>query len=134
MSLALRVNRRSVVSSWASFSGFRYRRSVGSSAASVILPTRRARLSGFFLILAISSLRPTMIPACGPPRSLSPLKVTMSAPDSTVSRTVTSSGRPQSRMSISVPLPRSTIIGRLLSCAMRATSASVTALVKPVMA
>jgi hypothetical protein len=37
-------------------------------------------------------------------------------------------------MSISVPLPRSTIIGRLLSWAMRATSASLTALVKPVMA
>ncbi len=32
------------------------------------------------LILRIRSSRPTAIPACGPPRSLSPLKLTRSAP------------------------------------------------------
>ena len=79
-----------------------------SSAASVSLPTRSARLSGFFLILAIRSLRPTIRPACGPPSSLSPLKVTRSAPAAIVSRTVASCGRPHWRRSTSVPLPRST--------------------------
>src|SRR5256885_7174180 len=67
-----RVNRRSVVRRSASFSGCRYRRSVGSSAARVSLLTRSARLSGCFLMRAIRSLRPTIRPACGPPSSLSP--------------------------------------------------------------
>ena len=57
-----------------------YSCSTASSAASVILSTRSARFIGFFSILAMRSSRPTMSPACGPPSSLSPLNVTMSAP------------------------------------------------------
>ena len=43
---------------------------------------------------AIRSARPTMMPACGPPSSLSPLKVTRSAPAASASRGVGSCGRP----------------------------------------
>ena len=134
MSARGRVNRRSVGSRSASLSGSRYSRSTGSSAASVSLPTRSARFSGFFLIFAIRSRRPTISPACGPPSSLSPLKLTTSAPAVTMSRTVGSRARPCADRSTSVPLPRSTASGRPRAWAMRATSASGTDAVKPVSA
>jgi hypothetical protein len=40
-------------------------------------------------------LRPTIRPACGPPSSLSPLKVTTSQPAAIIWRGVGSCGRPQ---------------------------------------
>lgn len=58
----------------------RYSRRVASRAARVILSTRRARLSGFRLIFSMIAFVPTIIPACGPPSTLSPEKVTTSAP------------------------------------------------------
>ena len=64
----------------ASFAPSRIRSSVTSSAARVILSTRRARMSGSDSIRPITSAVPTMIPHCGPPRSLSPEKSTRSAP------------------------------------------------------
>ncbi len=70
------------------FSGSIYNRRVLSRAANVNLSIRSARVSEFCLILSRISFFPTMIPACGPPRSLSPLKVTTSAPDATDSWTV----------------------------------------------
>ncbi|MNE64886.1 hypothetical protein D3C80_1603260 [compost metagenome] len=77
-----RVSRRRLGNRPARRSGLRYRFNTASRAARVSLSTRKARLSGFFLILAISALLPTISPACGPPSSLSPLNVTMSAPSS----------------------------------------------------
>ena len=71
--------------------------SVASSAASRTLSRRSARFIGFLLIRAISSLRPTMKPACGPPSSLSPEKVTRSAPSATASATVGSCARSEAR-------------------------------------
>src|SRR3970282_1586329 len=44
----------------------------------VTLSRRSARFIGFFLIRATSSRLPTIRPACGPPRSLSPEEVTNS--------------------------------------------------------
>ena len=41
---------------------------------------RRARKSGSLLSAAINRFFPAMIPACGPPNNLSPLKQTRSAP------------------------------------------------------
>ena len=60
--------------------------SVPSSAASVSLSARSARWSGWRRSRSTSSARPTTIPACGPPRSLSPEKQTRSAPARRLSR------------------------------------------------
>ena len=57
---------------------------------------------------AIRSRRPATMPHCGPPSSLSPEKVTRSAPAAIVSRTVGSCGRPYAARSINAPAPRST--------------------------
>src|SRR5258706_3883526 len=126
-----RVSRRSVGRRVVNCSGWRYKASVASNAASVSLETRHARLSGCFLILPIHSRLPTMSPACGPPRSLSPLKVTMSAPLASASCGVGSCGRPYCARSTRLPLPRSTASGRPAPCAMSASWASSTAAVKP---
>ncbi|MNF69469.1 hypothetical protein D3C84_513540 [compost metagenome] len=126
-----RVNRRRLGKRSASRSGFRYKPNTASRAARVILSTRSARLSGFFLILAINSLRPTINPACGPPSSLSPLKVTMSAPSSRASRTVGSAGKPQRVKSSRLPLPRSSSNGSPCWWAICASSAVATLVVKP---
>lgn len=72
----------------------RYSRRVASRAARVILSMRRARLSGFRLIFSMIAFVPTIIPACGPPSTLSPEKVTTSAPAATTERTVGSPGSP----------------------------------------
>src|SRR5579863_3273144 len=61
-------------------SGLAYSLKTADSAAIVILPGRSARFIGFRLIFFTRSARPRIIPAWGPPRSLSPLKVTRSAP------------------------------------------------------
>jgi hypothetical protein len=112
-------------------SGSRYRRSTASSPARVILPTRSTRLSGFFLIFAISSRLPARMPACGPPSSLSPEKVTRSAPAAIASRGVGSCGRPQASSPVSVPEPRSSTKGRPWAWAIAAISACGTTFVKP---
>ncbi|MCY1457289.1 hypothetical protein D9M71_745770 [compost metagenome] len=83
------------------------------------------------MILPISSLLPRISPACGPPSSLSPLKVTMSAPSFNASCTVGSLGRPQRVRSTRVPLPRSSSSGRPWAWAMAASSAVGTLAVKP---
>ena len=62
-----------------------------SSAASVSLSARSARWSGWRRSRSTSSARPTTIPACGPPSSLSPEKQTRSAPAARLSRGVGSS-------------------------------------------
>ena len=57
-----------------------YSVSVPASAAYVILSARNARISGCRRICASGSFLPRMMPACGPPRSLSPLTQTTSTP------------------------------------------------------
>src|SRR6266478_3994764 len=72
-----------------------------------------------------------MIPACGPPRSLSPLNITTETPASTLCFTV-GSLTPYSESSTRLPDPRSSTTGRLLRSP-RATSSSRAGLsVKPV--
>ncbi len=63
-----------------SSSGSRKSLSVASRAASVSLPQRKARASGSFFFRITAAALPTMMPHCGPPMSLSPLKQTTSAP------------------------------------------------------
>ena len=58
------------------------------------MSTRRARASGLARSRSTNSARPTMIPHCGPPSSLSPLNSTRSAPARTLSPTIGSSGKP----------------------------------------
>ena len=65
--------------------------SVPSSAASVSLSARSARCSGWRRSRSTSSARPTTIPACGPPSSLSPEKQTRSAPAARLAAAVGSS-------------------------------------------
>ena len=62
-----------------------------ASPASVSLSARSARASGCAFRRSTSARRPTMIPACGPPSSLSPEKVTSAAPASMHWRTPGSS-------------------------------------------
>ena len=85
--------RRTRMSARAS-AGRRYFTIVASSAANVSLSIRSARFSGFFRIVSIKARLPRMSPAWGPPSSLSPLKVTTSAPAARQSRTVGSRSRP----------------------------------------
>ena len=61
-------------------SSFRYSRKVAARAAIVHLSRRKARISGCSSISFIYDCFPAIIPACGPPRSLSPEKQTISAP------------------------------------------------------
>ncbi len=69
--------------------------SVASSAASVSLSTRRARASGLLRSRRNRRLgSPAMIPACGPPSSLSPLMNTSDAPARIASRAVGSPASP----------------------------------------
>src|SRR6476646_3747428 len=75
---------------------------VASSAASVSLSARSARWSGWRRSFSTRSARPTTIPACGPPSSLSPEKHTRSAPAARLDRAVGSSPT-----STSAPDPRS---------------------------
>src|SRR5579862_9127155 len=63
----------------------RWRRSVPSSAASESLSIRSARWSGWRRNFSTRSARPRTMPACGPPRSLSPEKQTRSAPPASAS-------------------------------------------------
>ena len=83
-----------------------------ASAARSSLSGRSARRSGLARE-ALDHGRPgrRRCPACGPPSSLSPLKVTRSAPAATRSRTTGSLGRPSAERSTSAPLPRSSITG-----------------------
>ena len=92
------------------FSGSRYRRRVASSAAMVILSRRRARANGFFFKRSIRHLLP-MMPACGPPSSLSPEKETRSHPSS-ASVTVGSPYPSRPRKGRSIPEPRSSYTRR----------------------
>jgi hypothetical protein len=83
------------------------------------------------LIFAITALSPTISPACGPPSSLSPLKVTTLAPSAMDCMGVGSAGSPQRVMSISAPLPRSSASGRLRDLHSAASSLIGTLAVKP---
>ena len=95
--------RRTGISSGASIASV----SVPSRAASVSLSARNARCSGWRRSFSTRSARPTMMPACGPPSSLSPEKQTRSAPAARLARAVGSSP-----MSMSAPEPRSSTSGR----------------------
>ena len=79
-------------------------------AASDSLSMRSARASGCERQRSIASARPTISPACGPPRSLSPEKHTTAAPASTERRTPGSSASSGTR-SARAPEPRSSITG-----------------------
>ena len=61
---------------------------------------------------AIHSSEPRMMPAWGPPSSLSPEKLMMSTPARTLSITVGSPWMPMRSRSKKQPLPRSSITGR----------------------
>ena len=87
--------------------GSRYKASVASSAARVSLSTRYDRASGFRRSSAMAARSPTMIPACGPPSSLSPLIITSVAPARNASRAVGSPVRPMASSGSNRPLPRS---------------------------
>ena len=97
----------------------RYRATVASRAAIVSLSTRRARKSGFLRIRARGSRLPVRMPACGPPRSLSPLKVATSTPERRLGPTAGSSATPSEARSIRQPLPKSS--SRIKFC-LRASS------------
>ena len=77
--------------------GSSYALSVSSSSARASLSRRRARLRGLRSSASTRSFLPTINPACTPPSSLSPEKVTRSTPVASVARTVGSSGRPRTR-------------------------------------
>src|SRR5438132_173018 len=100
----------------------RYVSRVARSAAMVSLSGRSARMSGCVRSAVMDSARPTAIPACGPPSSLSPLKVTTSAPSRIASPTVSSLPRPNRDVSRKVPLPRSWMKATLCSRASAASS------------
>ena len=74
-----------------------------------------------------------MIPAWGPPRSLSPLKVTTSAPSRMASWTVGSPLRPNCERSRKEPLPRSSTTGMPRPRPSAASSPRVTSAVNPIM-
>ena len=79
-----------------------------------ILSGRSARASGFWRHAWTASGVPRRIPAWGPPNSLSPEKMTRSAPDATRSARVGSSSAPSTPKSASgsrLPLPKSSITG-----------------------
>src|SRR3954447_13977756 len=80
----------------------RQRRSLASSAARFTRSTRRARLRGWRRQASTSSRRPRRMPACGPPRSLSPEIKTRSAPSRRLWAAIVSASAGSS-----APLPRS---------------------------
>ena len=101
-----------------------------SSAASVSLSARSARCSGWRRSRSTSSARPTTIPACGPPSSLSPEKQTRSAPG--VERGRAPSARRRATVLLgSAPEPRSSISGSSCRCGRRGELASAGRSVKP---
>ena len=104
--------------------------SVAFSAAITSLSTRRARASACFRNVSTRSARPTMIPACGPPSSLSPLNSTRSAPATTLSCTVGSCAIPNCSVASRHPLPRSSNT-RTPSVATARNSSSDGAVVNP---
>jgi hypothetical protein len=107
---------------------------VASSAASVSLSGRSARISGWRPIRASAAAPPTMMPACGPPSSLSPEKHTTSSPAATASATLTAGGRPSARCSAAgkrQPDPRSNIDSRPCARASAASSLAATSSVNP---
>ncbi len=83
---------------------------------------RTARASGWRRMRSTAPAAPTITPACGPPRSLSPEKHTTVAPASIELRAVGSSAR--SGRSSSWPEPRSSTSGRPCRVARAASSAS----------
>ena len=126
-----RVSCRRAGTRCSSRSGSAYSRSTAANAARVSLSQRMARLSGLRRMRSMRSARPTSIPACGPPSSLSPLKVTRSAPCAIAWAGVGSAGRPNRVRSVSVPLPRSITKGTPCACASAASSRSSGSAVKP---
>ena len=74
-----------------------------------------------------------MIPACGPPRSLSPLTVTIPGPWANACRMVGVPGMPACAKSKTAPEPRSSITGIRSLSPRAARSAAVTSSVNPVM-
>ena len=131
ISAAGRISRRRAGSSRASRSGFAYRGSRAPSAARVILSTRNARFIGLRRRAATRSARPATTPDWGPPSSLSPLKVTRSAPFASASRGVGSRGSPNLSSATRVPLPRSCTHGTPRSRAREASPAGSGAAVNP---
>ncbi len=97
---------RSTGTSCRARAGSRYSSSVPSSAARPSLSMRSARCSGCRRRRSTRSARPTTMPACGPPSSLSPLKQTRSAPSASEPRAVGSSPT-----STKTPEPRSSRSG-----------------------
>ena len=81
------------------------------------LADAQARLSGFFLMRAISSLRPTRCRPADRRAACRRRSVTRSAPAAMASRGVGSCGRPHCSRSASVPLPRSTTKGNAVAVA-----------------
>ena len=92
-----------------------------------------ARVSGCFLILAIRSARPSIIPDCGPPISLSPDAKTKSAPSFMHSLSNGSCVSPNGLESMSEPDPISSITGKSLVSAALTISVSDASSVKPSM-
>ncbi len=104
-----------------------YSASVASRMANVILSARRARISGWVRSRSTSAREPAMMPACGPPSSLSPLKQTRSTPAASEACTEGSPARSSSRQ----PLPMSSITGTPTARPACTRSASAGRSVKP---
>ena len=82
------------------------------SAARHSLSQRSARKSGSRLSEVMKRCLPAMMPACGPPKSLSPLKQTKSAPSFRASAGIGScSSGAKEAVDASAPLPKSTTNG-----------------------
>ena len=99
----------------------------GLRMANVILSTRSARISGCVRSRSTSAVRPAMMPACGPPSSLSPLKHTRSTPAAMrrLNRSVRRAARRQTAdVEPSQPLPRSSTTGMPTRAAGRTSSSS----------
>ncbi len=107
--------------------------SVASRAASVSLHTRRALASGCFLMIETRSLLPAIIPAWGPPMSLSPELVTSAAPALMLMGMVGSGGSPNRDRSTREPAPRSSMTGMPVSAPRATRSSSGTSDEKPLM-
>src|SRR3990172_4435106 len=108
-------------------------RRTAESAARHILSTRTARESGCVFRGATRSSFPRMIPACGPPRSLSPLAVTIPGPAERACRSDSAPGIPCGERSINAPEPWSSMTGIPARSPRRARSAVRTSSVKPCM-
>ncbi len=95
------------------------------------LSMRTARASGCLRIVSMTAARPTAMPACGPPSSLSPLNVTTWAPAAMLWLTPGSSANTSSEPR--APLPRSSIMAAPRSAASRANSVTLGSVVNPTM-